>query len=85
MICTGNSKLKCKAEAHAPGLHEFVSEFRKFAKSIREEKRILVVTDDRSIRREISLFSDELDFVEPEPAPERILDKVILISFFSIF
>ena len=54
-------------------------------------KSILVVTDDIHIMREISEVQEKkFIFLDPEPAPRRIPDKVnhsliIFVSLFTIF
>ncbi|CAL6335090.1 unnamed protein product [Bathycoccus prasinos] len=62
----------CKAEARAPTLRDFIREAQFFGST----KKILIVTDDREIQHEIkSLIGHNLDFVTPDPAPKRIVDK----------
>ena len=56
-----------------PSLLEFIKEHQHFGK---EQQKVVVVTDDKNIMKEINSYSQEIDFVYPEPAPTRIVDKV---------
>jgi len=76
IVFVGNANVKCKAEANSPGLLNFITEHRFFAQYSSEEKKIIVVTDDMNIKDDIAVFGGGLDFINPEPAPKRIVDKV---------
>ena len=70
-----NSGIKCKKEATAPRLLEFMEALEKF--STDGPKSIQVVTDDSQISVEISSVSKRgYEFLKPDPAPKRIPDKV---------
>jgi len=83
------SAVKCKAEAHSPKIVDYMDALRMY--DINLPKSILVVTDDNHIIREISEVQEKkFTFLDPEPAPRRIPDKVnhsftFFVSLFSIF
>ena len=67
--------IKCKQEAAAPRLLDFIEVLRKFSGGAL--KPVQVVTDDYQIEEEISTVSEkDVEFMKPEPAPKRVLDKV---------
>ena len=72
------SGIKCKPEASAPKLTDFVKELVRFSKFMNfSDKYIRIVTDDEGIPHEIQALSEErFMFVKPEPAPKRVPDKV---------
>ena len=75
-----NSGIKCKKEAAAPRLWEFIEVLENFEKEM--PKFIQVVTDDSQISEEISSISKRgYEFLKPEPAPKRIPDKVRDIQY----
>ena len=70
-----NSPIKCKREASAPKLIDFMEALEKFQRET--PTSVQIVTDDSQIHEEISRISNkDIEFIEPEPAPERIPDKV---------
>lgn len=76
LILTGiNSAIKCKAEANAPKLTDYLSTLGKFKGKV--PKPIQIVTDDVHIMQEIAEIKENgYYFLDPEPAPRRIPDKV---------
>ena len=79
--------IKCKAEAKAPKLTDFIDVLSSYERSL--PKYILVVTDDIHILEEISQVQEKrYVFLQPEPAPLRIPDKVsysYIYSFICFF
>lgn len=71
------ANLRCKPEAGMPSLLEFIKEHQYFGKEL---QKVIVITDDKNIMREISSYSHLINFVRPEPAPTRIADKVKCLS-----
>jgi len=70
-----HSGIKCKRESAAPRLWEFTEVLEKFLQGA--PKLIQVVTDDFQVSEEISRISKVgFEFLEPDPAPRRIPDKV---------
>jgi len=70
-----NSSIKCKKEASAPRLIDFVEVLGVFTNDT--PMIVQVVTDDSQIEEEISRISKRgMTFMKPEPAPKRIPDKV---------
>ena len=70
-----NSPIKCKQEASAPKLKDFIEVLGKFRGEI--PTSVQIVTDDSQIQTEISRISKKsIEFMKPEPAPKRIPDKV---------
>lgn len=71
------SGLKCKPEASAPKLIDFVKELVHFSKFMNfSDKIIRIVTDDEGIQHEIQALSEERFMFVTEPAPKRVPDKV---------
>lgn len=68
------SSLKCKKEASAPKLVDFITEL-KYFKQNKEIKYVKIVTDDVFIGAEIEKVSGELVILKPDPAPKRVMDK----------
>ena len=69
------SKIKCKAEAKAPTLLDYMNALKMYESKV--PKAIQVVTDDVHIFQEISGTAENgYFFLDPEPAPRRIPDKV---------
>ena len=69
------SGIACKPEAKAPQLVDFLDVLKNYEET--KSKPILIVTDDIHISQEISLVKEKRYlFLEPEPAPRRIPDKV---------
>ena len=82
------SQVKCKKEAMAPKLLDFVAELRNFELGERKVKYIRIITDDIFIEKEIEKLTSEYMILEPEPAPKRAPDKVSFlpkISFYERF
>ena len=78
------SAVKCKAEAHSPKIVDYMDALRMY--DINLPKSILVVTDDNHIIREISEVQEKkFTFLDPEPAPRRIPDKVNRSFTFFLF
>ena len=74
-----SSQVKCKSEANAPSLVDFVNEL-KAIDGIAEigVKKIEIITDDVLIQEEIKAVMDSTyKFIDPEPAPVRVPDKVL--------
>ena len=74
-----SSKVKCKSEANAPSLADFVNEL-KAIDDIAEigVQSIEIITDDVLIQKEIKAMKDSTyKFIDPEPAPVRVPDKVV--------
>ena len=72
----GKNTVKCKAEAFAPTLSDFIRE-ELFFRSLRNKThKILIITDDHNIEQETVAHREAFDFVSPEPAPRRVIDKV---------
>lgn len=72
------SPVKCKAEASAPKLEDFLSELNFFAKRSEDwQKKVAVVTDDIHIEREIMELEpkERRMFFKVLPAPKRVADK----------
>jgi len=70
-----NSPIKCKREALAPKLTDFLEVLEKLRRGT--PTSVQIVTDDSQIHGEIARISNkDIEFIEPEPAPERIPDKV---------
>ena len=71
------SGIKCKKEANAPTLLDFIKTLDLYAEYESERKNVRIVTDDASIVEEIkSVSQSNYSFMIPEPAPRRVLDKV---------
>ena len=67
--------VKCKREASAPRLIDFIEVLKNFRGGTLMS--VQVVTDDSRIQEEISRISNiNIEFIKPEPAPQRIPDKV---------
>lgn len=70
-------RLKCKREASAPTLSEFVDVLRRFEKFGSKIRDLRIVTDDVHIQEEIKLSGiTAYNIIDPEPSPTRIPDKV---------
>ncbi|CAL6332485.1 unnamed protein product [Bathycoccus prasinos] len=71
------SKIKCKSEANAPSLSDFVDELKAIDVVAQiGVKNIEIITDDVRIQEEINTFGDlTYRFIDPEPAPVRVPDK----------
>ncbi|CAL6330950.1 unnamed protein product, partial [Bathycoccus prasinos] len=69
--------IKCKKEANAPALSDFVDALRHFQTyDTGNFYRIHIVTDDANIRSEIQqILNVSYKFMRPEPAPRRLPDK----------
>ena len=76
LTLTGSkSGIKCKAEAKAPKLIDYMNALKKY--QVKYQNHIQVVTDDVDIMKEISEIKENgYFFLDPEPAPRRIPDKV---------
>ena len=75
MITGKRSGIKCKSEARPPKLLEYLQALKEF--HFGRAKFIQVITDDVSIQKEISETpTDGHVFLDTEPAPKRIPDKV---------
>lgn len=77
-ICLGRkSAIKCKKEANAPKLSDFIDSLKYF--TFTKPILIQIVTDDFQIFDEMLALNsgEEFTFLPPEPAPKRIPDKVI--------
>lgn len=71
------SEIKCKKEANAPTLVDFIKTLGAFEEYGSDKRQVRIVTDDVFIMNEIELVSHtKFDFMRPEPAPRRIPDKV---------
>jgi len=78
------SAIKCKKEANAPRLSDFVHSLKRVVVS--SPQLIQIITDDAEIFDEIALNSEEgLTFLPPEPAPKRVPDKVNLFLLLLLF
>jgi len=72
--------LKCKREALAPKLTDFIDVLRRFEKFGSVARDIRIVTDDRQIQEEIKLSGiTTYNIRNPEPSPKRIPDKVCFL------
>ena len=80
-IWKGN-KVKCRAEAHAPKLRDFINEFNFRTREEEQRRKIVIVTDDERIKDEMRPYMLKYNFVDPDPAPKRLVDKVILYKIF---
>ena len=82
LLCKGRkSGVKCKSEANAPKVTDFLSTISDFASASIEN--VLVITDDAEIKQEIDLLETNFTFLSIEPAPRRIVDKVSSPSYFK--
>ncbi|CAL6334065.1 unnamed protein product [Bathycoccus prasinos] len=76
-----NSKIKCKQEASAPQLLEFMKALQNFKE---DPKNIKIVTDDAQIHAEIlKIPKNGHRFLNTEPAPRRIPDKELRGGIFK--
>ena len=76
-----DSKIKCRSEAKAPKLIDFVRVLQSMMHDMGLPSSLSVeidiITDDVNIQREIDrTIVTNLKFLKPEPAPKRIPDKV---------
>ena len=80
LICFSGktSGIKCKREADAPKLTDFVAVLRDFISYHSKQIKIIkIVTDDTAISQEIKTLKNvDFKISEPVPAPKRIIDKV---------
>ena len=71
------SGIKCKKEADAPTLIDFIKTLGTYEEYESERKSVRIVTDDAFIVKEMkSVSQSSYTFMIPEPAPRRVLDKV---------
>ena len=85
-----HSKIKCKSEAKAPQLIQYVQVLQTMMHYLglsSESIKIDIITDDNNIQREIDrTVVTNMKFLKPEPAPKRIPDKVKFFYFcFEVF
>ena len=78
------STVKCKKEAIAPKLVDFMVALRNFELGGRKVEYIRIITDDIFIEKEIEKLTSEYIILEPEPAPKRVPDKVSLLAKFVV-
>lgn len=76
------SPIKCKREASAPKLMDFVTELKHFDQHEEITKYVRIVTDDVFIDKEIEKLETKLIFLKPDPAPRRTVDKVKILYLF---
>jgi len=69
------NKVKCRAEAHAPKLRDFINEFNFRTREEEQRRKIVIVTDDERIKDEMRPYMLKYNFVDPDPAPKRLVDK----------
>lgn len=79
----GKNTVSCKAEASAPSIFDFLREGQYFSTRRNKNHKILIVTDDHNIHSELEAVQ-HFDFVWPEPAPQRVVDKVKIILFCTL-
>ena len=89
MLSTGkHSNIKCKSEAHAPKLIQYVQQLKllmSFLGKSSQHIHVEIITDDVKIQQEIQQTPvTGIEFLEPEPAPKRIPDKVSFLSVRNI-
>ena len=79
------SVIKCKKEANAPKLSDFINSLKYF--KVEQPILIQIVTDDFQIFDEMLALNsrEKFTFLPPEPAPKRIPDKVIFYLPLFIF
>jgi len=80
-FCTGkHSSIKCKREAKSPRLIHYIEKLQLMMQYLGRNSGsndIEIITDDVNIQAEIDQTAmDNINFLEPQPAPRRIPDKV---------
>ena len=80
-----HSKIKCKSEAKAPQLIDYVQVLQTMMRYLGQSSAFIkvdIITDDINIQREIDrTVVTNMEFLKPEPAPKRIPDKVKFFCF----